>query len=72
MSVSAVGLLSPGDMGHVVAQVRQAHGLKPIGQEGKSGGRWILLDYGDFVVHVFQGRETIVFSDEGLDDEPSA
>ncbi len=39
--------------GHVVAQVRQAHDLKPIGQEGKSGGRWILLDYGDIVVHVF-------------------
>ncbi len=24
-----------------------------------------------FVVHVFQGRDTIVFSDAGMDDEPN-
>ncbi|HIM38114.1 MAG TPA: hypothetical protein EYM38_08880 [Dehalococcoidia bacterium] len=24
-----------------------------------------------FIVHVFQGRETIVFTDNGLDDEPN-
>lgn len=27
---------------------------KPIRIEGYSGGEWVLLDYGDFVVHIFE------------------
>ncbi len=39
-------------------EVAQA-GVKPIGIEGAQEGFWALLDYGDFVVHVFQpeGRD---------------
>lgn len=29
-------------------------GIKPIGREGLDEQTWILLDYGDFVVHIFQ------------------
>jgi len=32
-------------------------GIKPIGREGISEGKWILLDYGDLVIHVFQKPE---------------
>lgn len=32
-------------------------GIKPIGREGVSEGKWILLDYGDLVIHVFQPAE---------------
>ena len=32
----------------------QKHGVKPIKEEGFTEGRWILLDAGDFVVHIFQ------------------
>ena len=28
-------------------------GVRPIGTEGAGGSRWVLLDYGDFVVHLF-------------------
>ena len=38
-------------------QVRQQCGQKPLRVEGKGDAQWILLDYGDFVVHVF-GEET--------------
>jgi ribosome-associated protein len=32
-------------------------GEKPIGREGAGEDKWILLDYGDYVVHVFQPQE---------------
>ena len=34
--------------------LREKAGVKPIGREGMEGQTWVLLDYGDFVVHVFQ------------------
>jgi ribosome-associated protein len=38
-------------------QVRSKGGEKPIGREGIGEDKWILLDYGDMVVHVFQPAE---------------
>lgn len=32
----------------------RAAGLRPLAVEGTEAGRWILIDYGDFVFHVFQ------------------
>jgi ribosome-associated protein len=37
----------------VERQVKEAGGAAPLRIEGKSDARWVLLDYGDFVVHVF-------------------
>lgn len=39
-------------------EIKQA-GVKPFGIEGAQEGFWALLDYGDFIVHVFQpeGRD---------------
>jgi len=33
--------------------LRENCGLKPIGREGVNSVSWVLLDYGDIVVHVF-------------------
>jgi len=41
----------------VELQLREKAGEKPIGREGIGEDKWILLDYGDFVVHVFQPQE---------------
>ena len=37
----------------VEKQVKEAGGPSPIRIEGLSDAQWVLLDYGDFVVHVF-------------------
>lgn len=34
-------------------RLREKHGRKPAFVEGANIGRWILMDYGDFIVHVF-------------------
>lgn len=37
---------------HVVDELKK-EGLRPFGVEGLRSGRWVLIDYIDFVVHVF-------------------
>ena len=37
----------------VEERLRADHGVKPLTTEGRRTSRWILIDYGDFVVHVF-------------------
>lgn len=38
-------------------RLREEGGIKPVGREGVAEGRWILLDFGDLVAHVFQPEE---------------
>jgi ribosome-associated protein len=37
----------------VEEQVRVLHGSTPLSVEGLDDAGWVLMDYGDFVVHVF-------------------
>ena len=32
--------------------LREQAGMKPVRREGRASGRWILLDFGDIVIHV--------------------
>lgn len=41
-------------------------GAPRLRQEGRSEGRWILLDFGDIVVHVFHEEERIYYQLERL------
>jgi len=34
-------------------QVKKQIGSRPVRIEGYSGAEWVLLDYGDFIVHIF-------------------
>jgi ribosome-associated protein len=41
-------------------------GVKTLRREGKSEGRWILLDFGDLVVHVFHEEDRMYYALERL------
>ncbi len=41
-------------------------GIMPLGVEGKSDGNWVLLDFGDFVVHTFLSGAREYYDLEGF------
>jgi len=46
--------------------LREVHEVKPVRREGESDARWVLLDYVDFVVHVFADEEREYYDLERL------
>lgn len=41
-------------------------GIRTIRREGRSSGRWVLLDFGDIIVHVFHSEERDFYQLERL------
>jgi len=41
-------------IGDAIAEALAESGEKPLGVEGYEEGRWLLMDFGDVIVHVFQ------------------
>jgi ribosome-associated protein len=39
-----------------IEEALKGRGLRPTHREGRAGSEWLLLDYGDFIVHVFTER----------------
>lgn len=66
----------------VEERLRKEAGVKPLGREGLEDAKWVLLDYGSIVVHIFQPQQreyyrleqlwdqapTIDVEDAGIDD----
>jgi ribosome-associated protein len=56
-------------VGAIVDAVEEAlHklGSKPLRREGKSEGRWVLIDFGDIVVHVQHADDRVYYALERL------
>ena len=51
--------------GEIEDQMNEA-GVKTLRREGRQEGRWILLDFGDIVVHVFHEEERTFYGLERL------
>jgi ribosome-associated protein len=51
----------------VLARCREA-GLRPLGVEGQQGGEWVLVDFGDVLVHVMLPRVRDFYNLEKLWD----
>ena len=49
----------------IVDELRD-EGIKPIGVEGRSNARWVLLDYGSVIVHLFAPEEREYYGLERL------
>lgn len=45
-------------------------GIRPLGVEGEANGQWILLDYADVVISVFQESLRAFYDIENLWDAP--
>jgi ribosome-associated protein len=50
----------------VMKALREDAGVKPVRREGEVGARWLLLDFVDFVVHVFAQEEREFYRLENL------
>ena len=51
---------------HVEERLGQDFTVKPIRVEGQREGEWVLMDYGDIIVHLFQGEPREFYSLERL------
>lgn len=56
---------------NIKLEFKHQHQLLPLAIEGMEQGRWVLLDYGDFMVHVFQEPVREFYDLEGLWSEAS-
>jgi len=53
---------------HLTRTLREA-GLRAYGSEGEQEGQWVLLDYGDVIVHIFYHPLREFYDLEGLWNE---
>jgi ribosome-associated protein len=49
-----------------IEEALKKKGIRPLGQEGMIGGRWVLIDYEDVVVHIFLEPVRRFYDLEGL------
>lgn len=51
---------------HIADETKKSYGILPWRSEGTSGNGWVLIDYGDVVVHGFLPEKRAYYDLEGL------
>ncbi|MBW2504328.1 MAG: ribosome silencing factor [Deltaproteobacteria bacterium] len=46
--------------------LKKEHNTRPLGIEGMNEGRWVLIDYGDVMVHIFHEPTRAFYDLDGL------
>lgn len=55
-----------------IEETLKKSGIKPLGIEGEKTGNWILMDFGDVIIHIFYEPSREFYDIEGLwSDVPS-
>ena len=49
-----------------IEEALKKKGVRPLGQEGMTEGRWILMDFADVIVHIFLEHVRNFYDLEGL------
>ena len=53
-------------LGNTLERRLRELGIRPISREGSRNQRWGVLDYGDFVIHLFEVEERSLYDLDGL------
>jgi ribosome-associated protein len=53
-------------MAEHIEQDLKAQGIRLLGMEGLREGHWILMDYGDVIIHIFYEPVRVFYDLEGL------
>ena len=51
---------------NVEEELQKKHGMRPERVEGYNNGEWILLDYIDYVIHVFDREQRLFYDIERI------
>jgi ribosome-associated protein len=51
---------------HVEEKLKEHYDIKPLRVEGRAEGEWVLVDFGDIIVHIFQAAAREFYSLERL------
>jgi ribosome-associated protein len=53
-------------LGEIRDKLKEEHGLRPLAVDGFPMSQWVVLDYGDVVVHIFHESKRAFYAIEDL------